>query len=63
LSSDGCSSRSRIDLFDDKSVYVGRFETDVPTRSLIFTNGRAYSVAVIDDFKHIKRYRFQIEEY
>ena len=61
--SDILQGKSRIDLFDDKGAYVGRFETEVPAISLAFRNGKAYGVAVIDDFKYVKRYGYKIEDY
>jgi len=54
---------AKIDLFDDQGVYVGRFETDVPCDHLVFRNGRAYAVAVIDDYRYVRRYRYRIENY
>ncbi|MGB2906263.1 MAG: 6-bladed beta-propeller [Candidatus Aminicenantaceae bacterium] len=52
-----------IDLFDDKGVYVGRFETDIPVITMSFRNGKAYSVTVFDDYKFVKRYSYSIEDY
>jgi len=54
---------SQIDVFDDKGVYIGRFETDVPAQSLVFKNGKAYGVAVIDDYKYVKRYGYELKDY
>ena len=57
------SDRSTIDLFDDKGVYVGRFETDIQVLMMSFKNGKAYSVTAFDDYKFVKRYGYTIEEY
>ncbi len=49
-----------IDIFNKDGEYLAQFETDVPTDWLSFNNGKAYSVATIDDYNFIKRYNFKI---
>ena len=49
-----------IDIFNREGEYLAQFETDIPTEHLIFKNGHAYAVEIIDDFPYIKRYRFEI---
>jgi len=55
--------KSEIDLFDEKGVYVGRFETDIPVVSLFFKKGKAYGVVNINGFNFIRRYAYKIINY
>ncbi len=52
-----------IDIFNKDGEYLARFETDISTDWLSFNNGKAYSVATIDDYKFIKRYDYKILGY
>jgi len=52
-----------VDIFNQDGEYLAQFETDVPTDWLSFNNGKAYAVAMIDDYKFIKRYNFEILGY
>jgi hypothetical protein len=60
---DSLLESSRIDLFDQKGVYIGRFDTDLPVSLLTFANGKAYAVADVEGFKYVKRYGYTIQNY
>ncbi len=60
---DSLLESSTIDLFDQKGIYIGRFETDIPVNLLTFANGKAYAVADVDGFKYVKRYGYSIRNY
>jgi hypothetical protein len=60
---DSLPESSWIDLFDNKGIYVGRFETNIPVYFLTFANGKAYTVADIDGSKYVKRYGYSIQNY
>jgi hypothetical protein len=49
-----------VDIFNQEGEYLAQFETDIPTEQLIFRNGKAYTVATIDDYQYIKRYKIAI---
>lgn len=49
-----------IDIFSIDGKYLAQFKTDIPTEDLTFKNGKLYTVATIDDFKFVKRYKFEI---
>jgi hypothetical protein len=49
-----------VDIFNQEGEYLAQFETDLPTEQLIFRNGKAYTVATIDDYQYIKRYKIAI---
>jgi len=51
-----------VDIFNKDGEYLAQFETDISTGWLSFNNGKAYTVATIDDYKFIKRYNFEILE-
>jgi hypothetical protein len=52
-----------VDIFNKDGEYLAQFETDISTDWLSFNNGKAYTVATIDDYKFIKRYNFEILGY
>ena len=52
-----------IDIFNQEGKYIAQFETSVPIERLFFRNNRAYAVATEDDYKFVKRYNFEIQEY
>lgn len=52
-----------VDIFNKDGEYLAQFETDISTDWLSFNNGKAYAVAMIDDYKFIKRYNFKILGY
>jgi len=52
-----------IDLFDQEGKYIAQFETAIPTNRIFFKNGKAYAVAVENDYQFVKRYRYEIQEY
>lgn len=52
-----------IDLFDEKGAYIGQFKSDAFFGPVHFKNGKAYAVVTIDDYKYIRRFRYETEEY
>jgi hypothetical protein len=57
-----------LDLFDEDGKYIAQFQTPVLddgvySASLFFNNGKAYCVAIEDDYKFAKRYSYEIQEY
>jgi hypothetical protein len=52
-----------IDIFDEDGKYIAQFSANIPTENLFFKNGKAYAVATKDDYKFVKRYKFEIQEY
>lgn len=54
---------SLIDLFDEKGVFVGQFKSDSVFGPVLFKNGKAYTVVTIDDYKYVRRYRYEIQDY
>jgi hypothetical protein len=60
---DSLENKSEIDLFDEKGVYIGRFETDIPALTLFFKNEKAYAVTSVNDFNFVQRYGYKIVDY
>ena len=57
-----------FDIFDQEGQYIAHFKTPIPAEArlsglLFFKNGKAYSVVTEDDYKFVKRYSFEIQEY
>jgi len=57
-----------IDLFDREGKYIAHFKTPIPAEGiwaglLFFKNGKAYSVVTEDDYKFVKRYSIEIQEF
>jgi len=52
-----------IDIFDKDGRYIAQFTESVPTDGLIFKNGKAYALAIENDYRFVKRYRYEIQEY
>jgi hypothetical protein len=52
-----------FDLFDEDGTYIGNFKASIPSDGLFFKNGKAYAVATENDYKFVKRYSFEIQEY
>lgn len=52
-----------IDLFDQKGKYIAQFESTIPTEGIFFNNGKAYAVVTESDYKFVKRYSYEIQEY
>ncbi len=52
-----------IDLFDEKGVFIGQFKSDSVFGPVRFKNGRAYTAVTIDDYKYVRRYRYEIKDY
>lgn len=51
-----------IDLFDRQGKYISQFETKIPIANLLFKNGKAYALAIENDYRYVKRYNLQIQE-
>ena len=61
-----------FDIFDQEGRYIGHFKTTKMILQaegmffeiqLLFKNGKAYTVATEDDYKFVKRYNIEIQEY
>ena len=57
-----------FDIFDQEGKYIANFKTTIPAEGmfsevLFFKNGKAYAVVTENDYKFVKRYRFEIQEY
>ncbi len=52
-----------IDLFDQDGKYIAQFTTSVSTDRLIFKNGKAYAIDTVNDFRYVKRYSYEIQEF
>ncbi len=52
-----------FDLFDEEGIYIGNFKANIAPETLFFKNGKAYTVATENDYKFVKRYSFEIQEY
>lgn len=52
-----------IDIFDRDGKYKAQFTTSVSTNSLIFKNGKAYALAIENDYRFVKRYKYEIQEF
>lgn len=60
-----------FDIFDQEGRYIANFKATVPLLpfegfnelQFFFKNGKAYAVAEEDEYKFIKRYSFEIQEY
>jgi hypothetical protein len=51
-----------IDLFDRQGKYISQFEAKIPVQNLIFRNGKAYALAIENDYRYVKRYKFEVQE-
>jgi len=49
-----------FDLYDKNGRYIAHFQGPVPSEGLFFNNGMAYALKTEDDYKFIRRYRFEI---
>lgn len=52
-----------IDLFDQQGKYIAQFEAKIPIQNLFFINGKAYALAIENDFRYVKRYGYEIQEF
>jgi hypothetical protein len=52
-----------IDLFDQEGRYIAQFELKMPIEGIFFNNGKAYAVATENDYKFVKRYNYEIQEF
>ncbi len=52
-----------IDLFDRQGKYIAQFEAKIPIANLLFKNNKAYALAIENDFRYVKRYGYEIQEY
>jgi hypothetical protein len=51
-----------FDIFDTEGNYIAQFQAKIPTANLLFRNGKAYALDIIDDYRYIKRYAYKIQE-
>ena len=51
-----------FDLFDKKGKYIAQFKAKIPIANLMFKNGKAYALAVENDYRYVKRYNVTIQE-
>ena len=51
-----------IDLFDREGKYIAQFEAEIPIDNLLFENGKAYALAIENDYRYVKRYAYEIQE-
>lgn len=57
-----------FDIFDQKGKYIAHFKTPILAEGLLsehffFKNGKAYAVVTESDYKFVKRYSYEIQEY
>ena len=57
-----------LDVFDQEGKYIAHFKIEAPAEGmfaglLFFKNGKAYSVVTEDDYKFVKRYSLEIQEF
>ncbi len=52
-----------IDVFDQDGKYIAQFTTTVSTDRLIFKNGKAYALDTVNDYRYVKRYSYEIQEF
>lgn len=52
-----------FDLFNEEGMYIGNFKANIPHDGLFFNNGKAYAVATENDYKFVKSYNFEIQEF
>jgi hypothetical protein len=66
------SEYTLFDIFDQEGRYIAHFKTTeltLPAEGIVseffffFKNGKAYAVATEDDYRFVKRYNFEIQEY
>jgi len=53
-------AQTLIDIFSKDGKYLAQFKANIPTEDLTFKNGMLYTIATVDDFKFVKRYKFEI---
>ena len=51
-----------IDLFDRQGKYISQFNAKIPIQNLFFKNGKAYALAIENDYRYVKRYKVEIQE-
>jgi len=54
---------SIFDIFDQEGKYIAQFKSSIPVENLFFKNGKAYALAIEDDYRFVKRYNYEIQEY
>jgi hypothetical protein len=57
-----------FDVFDQEGKYIANFKTPIPAEGILsefffFKNDHAYAVVTEKDYKFVKRYTFEIQEY
>jgi len=51
-----------FDLFDEEGRYIAHFKASIPMANLFFKNGKVYALAIVNDYRYVKRYNFEIQE-
>lgn len=51
----------RIDFFDEKGGYIGRYRAPFPTSQIVFAGGKAYLVKDDGDSLTVKRYSYRLQ--
>lgn len=52
-----------VDIFDRDGNYIAQFDARIPAENLFFKNGKAYALATENDYRFVKRYKYEIQEY
>ncbi|UCC41013.1 MAG: hypothetical protein JSV96_06160 [Candidatus Aminicenantes bacterium] len=57
-----------FDIFDKEGKYIANFKTPVLAEGvfssfLFFKNNKAYIVAIEDEYRYVKRYNYEVQEY
>ncbi len=52
-----------FDIFNQEGKYIAQFKSSIPVENLLFKNGKAYAIAIEDDYRFVKRYNYEIQEY
>jgi hypothetical protein len=52
-----------IDLFDRQGKYIAQFDSKIPIANLFFKNSKAYGLATVNDYRYVKRYGYELQEY
>jgi len=54
---------SLFDIFNQEGKYIAQFKSSIPVENLFFKNEKAYALAIEDDYRFVKRYKYEIQEY
>ncbi len=52
-----------IDIFNQDGRYISQFTTSISTDRLFFKNGKAYAIDTVNDYRYVKRYSYEIQEF